>query len=462
MPFGLPDAAVVSQMAKKDNVPPDMLMHWGAQKGIPPALITLMLKYDALKSATQSQPPGGAQPPQTTVAQDVDTGLAALRQQRMPTQAPTQMPPQMPQQDQGIAAAQSQQGYARGGVIAFANRGAVDTSNSARTSSSSKESTSYGIPEYLQAVKTQQQHQQEALDEQKAIPEFKPSMDPSYEEDRQRILMERTAAEHDVPIDRWQALVAAGIAMAKSASTPRRPGESNMLTDLTAGTEAGINKLNAINDAYKAKKTQLDKDLVEANRLKFTAEETNRKDLYNAHTAKLKDVAKQQDELDGLWTEGMKEAVGLGISQTNASANATNARVNARTPVQMQEIELYYQQLKAEDDARVKRGQQSAPTPTAILKGKAALMQQTAAVNVTAGVTGEKTAVQARKDAEAAAQKHFGFGQPGEKELRAAKDEATKKQIIDQYIIDYMRDAAGGDQGGAGDTGGVVDFNSLK
>lgn len=127
MPFGLPDAAMLSQMAKQEQVPQDQLMQWAANKGIPMALVQLMLKYDALQAASQRQ--GQAQqPPSTTVSQDLDQGLATVRQrQMMPKQ---QMVP--PSANSGIAGLNTgtmeNAQYASGGIIAFANRGAVEGS----------------------------------------------------------------------------------------------------------------------------------------------------------------------------------------------------------------------------------------------------------------------------------------------------------------------------------------------
>jgi hypothetical protein len=164
--LGMPDAAMVSQMASKDQVPDEMMVLWLASKGLPVTFASLVGRYRKLQEAANN-PMGGAQIPKTTVAEDVNNGLASLQQNAVPpmpelTQLqdlnqPQQPPPQPPQPqqppdqgqqmppdqgqqmppDQGQPPAQpglagldpglfnQGQGMAGGGIITFAEAGQV-------------------------------------------------------------------------------------------------------------------------------------------------------------------------------------------------------------------------------------------------------------------------------------------------------------------------------------------------
>ena len=431
MPFGMPDAAMVSQMAKKDNVPPDQLMQWAANKGIPVALVQMMLKYDALQAATQRQAQSGPAPT-TTVAQDLDQGLAGIRQQQQ------QPPPANPGIAGLDAGSMETPKFAGGGIVAFANTGAVSKLDRLYRTPTQSEAEASGAyfgpgedPEYslrsytdpnikalqdVPAIKAQ--HEKELADRKAAAkaaeeaakqakleetarqfnitlpPTAAPApavpaapaaagtpagtpptqnqarvssdegglnfasmyaknqkigdaafndqlerakgrelynmgTDPSIDLDRQRILAEKLANDNKIHVDHWDALVQAGLAMAASASQPRLPGQSNMLTDLTAGMKAGTDRLAQLNTAYEANQKQLDKELVQLNHLDYMAKETNNKSIYDQKLAKEKDIdalQNKQIEFDAtIQSEAAKSA--LAAAQIIATNNIAKAQL---------------------------------------------------------------------------------------------------------------------------------------
>jgi hypothetical protein len=389
MPFGMPDAAMVSQMAKKDNVPPDQLMQWAANKGIPVALVQMMLKYDALQAASQRQAQSGPAPT-TTVAQDLDQGLAGLRQQQQ------QPPPANPGIAGLDAGSMETPKFAGGGIVAFANRGAVEGSEprefnnelpfsmapgepaatqqqfvpsgvGATTLDQSGDRLSrpfgpYTLPPdngvaptpaagtpptqdqarvssdegglnfaamYAKNQKTGDAAFKDQIERAKGRELYNMGTDPSIDQDRQRILAEKLASDNKIRVDHWDALVQAGLAMAASASQPRLPGQSNMLTDLTAGMKAGTDRLAQLNTAYEANQKQLDKELVQLNHLDYMAKETNNKSIYDQKLAKEKDIdalQNKQIEFDAtIQSEAAKST--LAAAQIIATNNIAKAQL---------------------------------------------------------------------------------------------------------------------------------------
>ena len=551
--FGLPDAAMVSQMAQKEQVPKENRVAWAVSKGWPISLIALADKYDLLQQAkqVQSQMQAQGQQPPATVAQEIDAGLASLdnpqpqmppqgmppqgmpaAQPQMPTQGDASMPPQgMPPQGaapmppQGGPAPGMRRGgpvhrrgprglrslhagrmeepkFAAGGILAFNGEDGSEVESDTpasdldmmnklsgspatqpapvRSSPSGGDqaparptkpmSTQDRIAAYLDSAKQQQANIQAHLDDLAKQQVFQGRVDPTLEEDRKRLLLLKTANEQDVEKDRWQSLVEMGLAMAESASKPRLPGEGNMLTDLTAGMRAGTNKLNAVNDAYKKAQAQLDKDIIQAEHLKFQAEETQRKDLYNAYKQKQADIYAAQKEVDTLNTTVQKEAANLGIQAQNADTAAKNAAAQLRDPAQVQMYNHILAGLQAEDKQKVAAG--AKPTPIGILQSQAAKQTLTASVGVTAATNERKLTADIVEKANKAVEEQYGLGGPGtmSQEWKAAvatdrkngndvEKSKIKKRAYNEYIGNAMGDNTS-DAEAAPSSGNVIKYDA--
>jgi hypothetical protein len=335
-------------------------------------------------------------------------------------------------------------------------------------------STQDRIAAYLSSAQKQQSTIEDHLDELAKQQVFQGRVDPTLEEDRKRLLLQKEANAHDVEKDRWQSLVEMGLAMAESASKPRLAGEGNMLTDLTAGMRAGTTKLNAVNDAYKKAQAQLDKDIIEAEHLKFQAEETQRKDLYNAYKQKQADIYAARKEVDTLNTTVQKEAANLGIQAQNADTASKNAAAQLRDPAQVQMYNHILAGLQAEDRQKVAAG--AKPTPIGMLQSQAAKQTLTATVGVTADVNKQKLAADVVGDATKAVEEQYGLGGPGtmSQEWKAAVaadrkngNDDAKNAIKERAFNAYVRRATGGSQGGeeaAPSSGNVIrhDINGKR
>jgi hypothetical protein len=548
--MGLPDAAMVSKMAKAENVPPNMLMEWGASKGIPAALINLMVKYDALQAASQRQQAmGQGQPPQTTVAQDVDQGIAALQN----PQPQPQLPPQGMPQDQnpaqtGVAALDAGQmenaQYAGGGIVAFAGGGApwevaeaeeaaftaenVQKATEAAKKGSSKakeflqrykeyvtgegkgvlgtaESAAKGTGKYVgplvrgarkvipyvgaaeaakdiydvatdedmttgekwtsgirSAIKpavqttagvlsaaipaalapesggvtglavpaaytagytgsgaaydwlfgsqdedakkkaqqtaaaapapadiptggedetaatfrqmgisdrnalsgygagpgvdystmdeTEAGYKKAAADSKKKLEArleelrgrtaYQAAIDPSIEDERQRLLSEKAAAESDYKKDQWDSLISAGIAMMKDAAIPRQEGQYSPMGNLALGMEVGLKKTQELDAAYKKNMSDLEKQVNQLSHAKWLAEETQKKSDFDFAQNLEDKVYTTQREADNTHVELLKNLATLGsqraqIGATTASTAATREQTGALREQQM-------------------------------------------------------------------------------------------------------------------------------
>lgn len=408
MPFGLPDAAMLSQMAKQEQVPQDQLMQWAANKGIPMALVQLMLKYDALQAASQRQ--GQAQqPPSTTVSQDLDQGLAAIRQ---PPQQQMMQPPANP----GIAGlntgAMENAQYASGGIVAFANRGAVEGSapsmdfswmnnsgrkysnelpltfdtglpqqyvqpigtgagpdinqplptvdmrdqeetngtppsqEEARVAPSSSGVGDYGMGELTKKYKQIDKNFEQQLADLNQYEVYQASTDPAIQQERERAMNEKLASALKLPKDQWNILVADGLAMWEEASKPRQPGEANAWTYWGAGAKAAAAKAKEIQTQYDAAQKELDKHLIDLNHQEWVASETNKKDAIAFRNALRDKTAQLQKDRDSLQFDFLKTIGTLGAQRdaTMATREATAASQQANLEAKLAGI--------ASDDAR--------------------------------------------------------------------------------------------------------------
>lgn len=400
--FSLTDAAIADKVLA--GVPPDQTDDQLAGRGFPSAFDDLLQQYRMLQQKVQQD---GAAPPQTTVAQDI-MGLAALNNQLSPQagQAIQQlaaqnapgagqpMPPQgQPPMEQGLggmnAGVMQNPQFANGGIIAFANRGAVQ--GTADNTQEDQEPMTYNtymasmptqntgvVPEQqprervklpssfgeaMQSLQEGASNYEDTIEARKQalknrmIYQAKP--DPSIEEDRTRINALKLANENDLEPDRWQAMVDMGLAWAESAARGDDP-----LVSLVAGSKAGVTSLRKINDEYKKTQAALDKELIALDHAKYLAEETNNKDAYN-QVYKIQDtIDGLDDKLDALNRDVQTKAAGLYIQHqqatTKSTANPSNYEIQMGIELAVlreQNNKLPPDQRKSEAELRQKASQ---------------------------------------------------------------------------------------------------------
>ena len=389
--LGMPDAAMVDQMASKEQVPDDMMVLWLASKGLPVTFASLVGRYRKLQDAAKN-PMGGAQIPKTTVAEDVNSGLASLQQsavppmpeltqlqdqdqdqgqpQQQPQQQPQpqQMPPdqgqQMPQQGPaGLASldpgAMGQMGMAGGGIIAFVGGGQgaqeQDQQNQeealtaqlnqqqqqqqqaqdqapAPAAPAPQQHQTYRAPTSLDQVFQQYGEGEEdinaAFDKQMAeldkMEVYEPKNSPAYDQERDRLINEKLADQNKMPLDQWEQLIAQGMAQMKEAQKPHEPGFGYMAAT-TAGLEAFYETGKKLEKEHETTQRDLDKAIIDQNRLEFAANETGRKEAIEARNAKRKEIMElQAKKLEILATKKYNLAQ-LGISAINARTAMTKA-----------------------------------------------------------------------------------------------------------------------------------------
>ena len=111
-----PRVAATEKFISEKKIPPEQVPQFLMSMGADPRLAGLVMKYQRLKSAGQQG--GNAQPPQTTVAQDIDA------QSRQGIAAPMAPPPN---REQGIAnlpaPVMERAQFAGGGIVAFQEGG---------------------------------------------------------------------------------------------------------------------------------------------------------------------------------------------------------------------------------------------------------------------------------------------------------------------------------------------------
>lgn len=371
--FSLNDAALADKVL--GGVPPEQTDDELARRGFPSAFDDLLQQYRMIQQKVQQ---GGAPAPQTTVADDIK-GLIALNNQLspqvgqviqqlgaqqgqgqpMPAQGPPGMPPQgqpepqpqpqpqPPPMQQGLggidAGMMQNPQLARGGIIAFANKGAVESTTDepqeaqepmtyntymagnpdeasaapvATTTEETKLPSSYSdymsqMQSNLSGYKKDVAAREERL---KNRPLYQAAPDPSIEEDRRRIVAEKLANEHDIDKDRWQSLVDMGLAWAESAARGDDP-----LVSLVAGSKAGTTSLRKINDDYKKTQAALDKELIALDHAKYVAEETQRKSAYDQVTAIETKIDALHSDLFKTEAEIQKNAVTAALNKEQVS-----------------------------------------------------------------------------------------------------------------------------------------------
>lgn len=111
-----PRVAATEKFISEKKIPPEQVGPFLQSKGVDPRLVGLVMKYQRLKNASQQG--GNAQPPQSTVAQDIDNQL------RQGVAAPMAPPPN---REQGIAnlpaPVMERAQFAEGGIVAFQEGG---------------------------------------------------------------------------------------------------------------------------------------------------------------------------------------------------------------------------------------------------------------------------------------------------------------------------------------------------
>jgi hypothetical protein len=166
----------------------------------------------------------------------------------------------------------------------------------------------------------------DAIDQVNKMEIYTAGTDPSVKMKREELIARKLANDNDVSKDRWDSLIAAGLAMMQEASKPRLQGEANALTFWGAGMKAGYDKLNAINSKYKADQDALDDALIELSHNEYLAQETNKKEAIAAKNQKIKDVMSLQNQAIQSAFDFQKALVDFGLRKDTISATRENTQ----------------------------------------------------------------------------------------------------------------------------------------
>ena len=246
-----------------------------------------------------------------------------------------------------------QPGMAGGGIIAFTGGGQGEQEQDQQNEEQAPQQKTYRAPNTLDEIFERYGQGEEdinkAFDTQiKKLDEmevYQAKVDPSIDEERQRLINEKLAEQNKLPTDKWQALVDMGQAMMEEASKPHTPGFGSMAA-WSAGTKAYANKIRQLQADFDKNQEALDKALIQQDHLDYIAKETNRKDAIDGRNAIRKEIAGlQAKKLETMGT--MKHNLAqLGISAINARTNMAQANKPANPTDWQRQYQIAYSAAK--------------------------------------------------------------------------------------------------------------------
>ena len=209
--------------------------------------------------------------------------------------------------------------------------------------------------QYKQEAQKRQKMIDDRLDELKKRTAYQAAIDPSIEEERQRLLSEKAAAESDYRKDQWDSLISAGIAMMKDAAIPRQEGQYSPMGNLALGMEVGLKKTQELDAAYKKNMSDLNKQINQLSHAKWLADETQKKSDFDFAQNLEDKVYETQAKGEDIQVELTKNLVDLGKSKaqiraTEASTSATREQTGALKAQQMfQTVQQNIQNIVAKE-----------------------------------------------------------------------------------------------------------------